>query len=185
MKGIIFNILEDFIIDNFGEEHLGAIIDNAQLSTSDPFVGPQFYPDEDLFRIATSACELLEAELSDVLRAFGRYSFSKLKAHCPVSLRHITNGQDLLFALDKVIHVEVKKLSAEAQPPKFSFRQCDDVYVLRYSSERKICPFVEGMLFGIGDEYSSYVSYDKQCCMLDGDDYCEYYVVFSALQEAA
>lgn len=184
MKGVIFNILEDFVIENWGEDALDSIVDKCSLKTTEPFVGPKFYPDEDLVKIVSAACEATSLGLHDILRRFGRYSFPRLKSHCPVSLGHIKSAPELLSAVDKVIHVEVRKLSAEAEPPQFNFVKQEVGYNLRYSSERQLCPFVEGMLLAIGDAYVTNIRYNKIGCMSSGCDHCEYEVFFSARQEA-
>ena len=60
MKGIIINITENFITDNYGEEIFDQIMSSCNLKTEDPFVSPGTYPDSDLFEIVVNASKKLE-----------------------------------------------------------------------------------------------------------------------------
>jgi hypothetical protein len=64
MKGIIFNILEDFTNEKFGEDEFDFIVEKSILETTDPFVGPGTYPDSDLFKIVTKIVELKDELVS-------------------------------------------------------------------------------------------------------------------------
>ena len=48
MKGVVFNMLEEFVVENAGEEVFEEILYTCEFITVEPFVGPGTYPDEDL-----------------------------------------------------------------------------------------------------------------------------------------
>mgnify|MGYP001610707167 CR=1 FL=1 len=57
MKGIVFNLLEEYITDVLGEDAYDAIVGECDLITREPFIGPGTYPDEDLVEIITKASD--------------------------------------------------------------------------------------------------------------------------------
>jgi hypothetical protein len=67
MKGIIFNMLEQFIIETADIDTYEEILDECQFSTAEPFIGPGTYPDADLMQIVGKTVEKLQIPLPDVL----------------------------------------------------------------------------------------------------------------------
>jgi hypothetical protein len=51
MKGVVFNLLEEFIIANSDEDTYEEILDECTFVTDGPFVGPGTYPDEYLIML--------------------------------------------------------------------------------------------------------------------------------------
>ena len=51
MKGVVFNLLEEFIIANSDGDTYEEILDECTFVTDGPFVGPGTYPDEDLIML--------------------------------------------------------------------------------------------------------------------------------------
>jgi len=78
MKGIIFNLLEDFLKERLGEERFEDLIEGCSLKTREPFVGPGSYPDEDLLAIVDRAVEATGRPKPETLRAFGRFCIGRL-----------------------------------------------------------------------------------------------------------
>ena len=44
MKGVVFNIFEDFVCENFGDEVYEALLDACPLHSKGVFVGPDLPP---------------------------------------------------------------------------------------------------------------------------------------------
>ena len=59
MKGIIFTTFEAFITDSFGADVYEDILDDTELITTEPFVGPGTYPEADLVALLTTAVQKL------------------------------------------------------------------------------------------------------------------------------
>ena len=51
MKGVIFNLFEEFVCESFGDEVWEEILDSAELKTQEPFVGPGFNDRISSFRV--------------------------------------------------------------------------------------------------------------------------------------
>ena len=83
MKGVIFNMLEEFTVETFGEETFEDVLDEAELITTEPFVGPGTYPDEDLIALVTTLIKKVDMPLPDAVRAFGHWLFPRLAERIP------------------------------------------------------------------------------------------------------
>ncbi len=186
MKGIVFNLLEDFIIEGWGDEAFEDILSLCPLETKEPFVGPGTYPDTDLFTIATQAAAKLGIPLSDALRAFGKYCFPKLAEKFPVFLEGQTSSKEFLTSVHDVIHVEVRKLFPKAITPQFSYVDTGpDELIIHYASSRKLCHLMEGMLESVGAHFNETVHHEQNKCLHNGDEHCEFALRFEAGKERA
>lgn len=184
MKGIIFNLLEQFISDNFGEERYEEILASCPLVTQEPFVGPGTYPDEDFLKLTARAVESLALSAPDALRAFGKYCFPKLAEKFPGFVSPHKDPKSFLMTVDGVIHVEVRKLFDGASVPNFVYREPSrDTLIIEYSSERKFCHFMEGLIDGVGAHYNVPIQRKQTRCMLNRDPVCEFHLNFNPIDK--
>ncbi|MBX3209977.1 MAG: heme NO-binding domain-containing protein [Labilithrix sp.] len=181
MKGVIFNLLEGFITDGWGEETYDAILSRCPLHTKEPFIGPGTYPDADLFAIVGKTTEKLGIPVADALHAFGKYCFPRLAERFPVFVQGHTHPKSFLKTIDTVIHVEVRKLFKGAVTPRITFVDPGpDALVLRYESTRKVCALMTGLLAGAGEYFATPMSWDETQCTSHGADACEFHISFPA-----
>lgn len=179
MKGIIFNLLEDFLKENLGEERFEELIDGCSLKTREPFVGPGSYPDEDLFAIVGRAVEITGMTTAGALRAFGKFCIGELAEKYPIFFDKHHDAKAFLKTLDAIHSLEVKKLYADARPPEFVMEDpSPDRLIVRYISERKLCPLVEGLIEGVAGYYRCPITYRQRQCVLEGGKLCEFELAF-------
>ncbi|MCB0310026.1 MAG: heme NO-binding domain-containing protein [Bdellovibrionales bacterium] len=158
MKGEVFNLLEEFISQNFGAETFEKIYEavHKNLSTTEPFVGPGTYPDSDFFTILGSAVGELKLPLEQAAFEFGRFCFPRLNQKLSGRIQSFETIKDFLRNLHDVIHVEVKKLMRDAQPPQFIYQELSPKrIILIYRSKRKLYAFAEGLLHGAAQHYDT------------------------------
>jgi len=185
MKGVVFNLLESFICEGWGDAVYETILEGCPLHTREPFVGPGTYPDADLVSIASATARHLGLTLPDALRAFGAFCLPHLVGSVPDLVAPMKTPEALLHAVDGVIHVEVRKLFPKAHPPRFVVEdQPDGTLRLEYRSDRKLCAFLEGIFDGLGDHFGCDIRADKQACMHQGADHCAYQLSISARVQA-
>ncbi|MEM7338696.1 MAG: heme NO-binding domain-containing protein [Actinomycetota bacterium] len=150
MKGSIFKLLEHYADTTWGPDSFEDLLDDTELETTEPFVGPGDYPAGDLVALVTTACRTHEVELADLLRGFGRHAFPMLAESVPTLLEGLDTPRQFLTNLESVIHTEVRKLDPQANPARFSIpNPADDVIHLHYESDLGLFPLVEGFLDGI------------------------------------
>ncbi|MEM9202261.1 MAG: heme NO-binding domain-containing protein [Actinomycetota bacterium] len=156
MKGVIFNVLEAFVIEHHGEDALDDIIDATDLQTTEPFVGPGNYPAEDLLALVGTASTMTGVAVPDLIRQYGRFAFAFLADSVPTLMERFDGAGDFLLGLESVIHTEVRKLDPNASPARFTTIQVsDDELDMYYESPFGLFTLVEGLLDGVGDWYST------------------------------
>ena len=185
MKGIVFNLLEAFIVQNWGDAAYESVLDSADLGCPF-FVGAQTYPDSELTKLITTMCAQQEQDPKVALRAFGRFCFPRLAAKYPTFLEGYTDLKVFLFMVDSVVHIEVQKLLPGARTPRFEYQHLGPGRLrLNYRSERKLCALMEGLLEGAADHFGVAVEYEHVCCMHEGADHCGLEIDIKAREEAA
>ena len=156
MKGIIFNLLEDYINNQLYEDAWEEIVDKCHLDTEAPLdiVGPGTYSDHDFEEIAAKSAIRLKTSKEKLLCQFGRFSLPAIARRYPAFFAPFKHPQDFLKSTGMIHQTEIKKLYKDAETPQFSYYNIDDNHaVLRYSSNRNLKYMVEGLLQGLGDYY--------------------------------
>lgn len=186
MKGVIFKYFESFVTDTFGAAVYEELLDCTELTTGGAFVGPETYPDEDLFALVGTAIEKLKIPLPDALHAFGKYLFAKLADQVPMFVDRERGLKSFLLTIHSVIHVEVKKLFPGAETPRFAYEDPGEGrLVIEYTSGRKLCPLFRGLIDGAAESFAEPVQYQETQCLHHGADSCRFEMSFAAPLEKA
>ena len=181
MKGIMFNVFEEFVAQNWGDEFYESILEATKLETTEPFVGPGTYPDGDLLALVSTTITKLDVPLHDALVAFGKFAFNGLVESHPAFVEKHTNLADFLKTVDSIIHIEVCKLYPESVTPTVLVEDVDASTIrLRYQSERKLCSVLEGLVQGAADHFATDVEFKHDACMHKGAEECVYTIGMSA-----
>lgn len=182
MKGVIFNLLESFIVDGWGEDAYDEILSGCPLHGDGAFIGPATYPDADLFAIVERTCARLGLAPAVALHAFGRYLTPRLAARVPALVADHRHPKTFLQAVDKIIHVEVHKLLVGALTPRLTWTDPGpDALLLHYSSARGLCALAGGLIEGTGDLFGVPVTQTEVRCRRDGAPTCDFDVRFHAV----
>lgn len=179
MKGVVFNLLESMVEEKFGLEAWDELL---QRSGSDGvFVSTGCYSDEELTGIVVAASEMLEVPVNDLVRKFGEYMFPRFEEK---NSHFFTDDMDLksfLLTVDRVIHVEVRKLHPDANLPSFEYiDSADDELTMIYSSPRKMCMLAEGLISGAAKHFDTSYTLEHNKCMHNGEDFCELHLKIAA-----
>ncbi len=180
MKGIVFNILEALIVEKFGDETMEEIYANVQFSGDVlPFISPETYPDSDLYAMVTFLSKKTSIPVDDLIFEFGKFMFPVFFIKFPVFFEKIESPIEFLKTINDIIHVEVKKIFDEANPPMVKVKQIEENQILLYyNSERKLCKLLEGLLEGMASHFKTKISYTHEICMKNGADQCVYEIKF-------
>lgn len=179
MKGIIFNALEEFVNENFGEGTFDFLVEKSLPDKEDTYVGPGTYSDEELFKIVETAVEVKNLDLEETLKGFGVFLFTILAGKYPQFLEPFDNAKDFIKTVHDIIHVEVRKLFPEAETPSFSFfNESKNTISLRYESKRKLFTLAEGLIEGAGNYYNQKITINRSDTNTD-QGYCVFNLSFS------
>jgi hypothetical protein len=182
MKGIMFNLLEEVVVQDRGEEAWDGILEAAGVDGAYTSLGS--YPDAELLSLLAAASPARESPGSG-LRWFGRAAMPLLARRYPVFFSEHRTTRPFLLTLNNIIHTEVRKIYPGSDVPDFDFDRLspDDQLVLGYHSKRRLCGLAEGLIEGAADHFSEGVSIAQTLCMHRGDDKCVLVCRFSQRTE--
>jgi len=81
MKGIIFNLLEEVVRRDYGEDTWDALLETAQLEGAYTSLGN--YPDQDFMKLVAAASSALNVPADGIVRWFGRNALPLLAERYP------------------------------------------------------------------------------------------------------
>ncbi len=180
MKGVLFNILEALIRERFGDEMLATVhADTEFISAAPPFLGPDSYPDEDLFTMLGVLSEKTSVSVHDLLFEFGKSMFPILARTYPAFLEGHDKPLEFLSQVNEVIHMEVRKILKDSSPPEITLGEVMGGQTrIHYRSKRNLCRLVEGLLVGVAKHFGKKVVYQQEQCVHEGAKSCVFLVSF-------
>ena len=138
MKGIVFNLLEDVVSRQYGDETWARLLDEA--GDDGVYTSLGSYADDKVFALVGAAARALGQSEDHVLRWFGRQSMPLLAERYPMFFAGLSGTRPFLLTLNDIIHPEVRKLYPGAYVPVFDFDgSSPEMLAMGYRSERKLC----------------------------------------------
>ncbi len=177
MKGVVFNLLEQLVARDFGEDTWDSLLEASRQDGVYTSLGN--YPDEDLVKLVSAAANALSMPPDDVVMWFGRNALPLFATRYRQLFEPHNSTRSFVLTLNDIIHPEVRKLYPGADVPEFDFDLRDGVLVMGYRSARKLCSFAEGLLFGTADHYGERLTVEQPTCMKRGDDKCVLEIAFA------
>jgi predicted hydrocarbon binding protein len=175
MKGVIFNVLEEMVIETVGMASWNAIL---EASGSDGiYTSGESYSDEELFALVGEICKALDLPAEAVVGSFGEYLFDQLDARHPIFVKQANDLKEFLLSIDTVIHGEVLKLYTNPNLPRFEYiDKGPNELTMVYMSPRKLCILAEGLIRGAAARYGNEVTINHPICMHNGAENCHFEV---------
>jgi len=176
MKGIIFNLLEEVVSTQLGEDAWDAILESAGVEGAFTSLGN--YPDEEFAKLIGALSERTGKNCRDALKWYGHLAMPYLSNRYPELFIPHDGTRSFLLSLNDVIHAEVRKLYPGAEVPIFDFETqtgaaAYDTLIIHYRSKRRLCQLAEGFIAGAADHYREQVLVTQPSCMLDGSVACQ------------
>ncbi len=171
MKGIIFNLLEDVMVEADGDRSWDEALDQAGLDGVYTSLGN--YDDAELMKLVAVVATIRSVSEDQALRWFGQRAIPEMVRRWPDFFTPHDSTVPFLRTLNSVIHPEVRKLYAGAYCPHFDFTSPDDEsLVIGYRSPRQLCDLAHGFILGAGDHYGEALDVRHLECMHRGSDRC-------------
>lgn len=162
MKGVVFTEFMELVEDSFSFETADKIIEGADLASGGAYTSLGTYNHEELLKMVTLLSEMSDAPIPDLVRTFGLHLAKRFAVGFPQFFEN-TDYFTFLKGVDSYIHVEVRKLYADAELPKFETERIDEnVMVMRYSSTRPFADLAHGLVLGTADYFGEDVEVDYQ-----------------------
>lgn len=171
MKGVVFDLLEQVISAEHGEDAWEALLDQTGVTGAFTAVGS--YPDETLMVLVGAACDRFGTTPDHLVRWFGRSAMPLLAERYPAFFAQHDKTVSFLLTLNEVIHPEVRKLFPGAYAPSFEFdTTVPGGVALAYRSHRNLCSFAEGLIEGAADHFEEVATIERPSCAKRGDELC-------------
>ena len=169
MKGFIFTELIQMVEEKFGYSIADELASNPVLPSKGVFTGVGNYPFSEMQIMLKDLHERTQIPISDLLFTYGVWLFKRLGARYPYLIEDTTSAFDLLRQLDQKIHVEIKKLYPESQPPRIITEDIDDQTMkMVYISHRKMGILAQGLIHGCASYFGETVEVNSVEISEDG-----------------
>lgn len=181
MKGIIFNIFQEVVRQEFGEDTWDELLEAARLDGAYTSLGN--YDDAELGKLVMAASAKLGKPANEIVRWLGEKALPLMAEKYPIFFKDHTDTRSFVLTLNNIIHPEVRKVYPGADVPVFDFDESSAAaLVIGYRSARKMCAFAEGLIRGAATHFGEATDFEHLQCMHRGDEKCVFRVGFYPLQ---
>ena len=171
MKGVIFDLHEQVVVDELGEPIWAQIVAGAGGRTDHAPDGT--YSHEEFLSLVRESSIALSRSPDETLIWFGRRSIALLAERYPELFRPHSSTIGFVLTLNDVVHPKVSEDFPGAVVPDFEFdRVAEDTLIMAYSSYRDLCPFAQGLVEGTADHYDEVTHMEHFHCQRKGDPRC-------------
>lgn len=179
MYGVIFDFLRDYVIEKHGGKPTWEALLAANGYGYKIFFPVTEYPDEEIVALASTASEALEVPLPDVLEDFGSFVGTKLLSFYSMYVKDSSwKTFELIENAGGCIHHAIHQHNPKRKPPSITAkRENDDLLVIRYQSDRKMCAVVRGVVRGLGDHFKEKFVIEETQCMHHGAKECIFNII--------
>jgi Haem-NO-binding len=150
MKGMIFTEFLDMVEDRFGLEVADRIIEASNSASGGAYTAVGTYDHQEMVRMVGALANETGTPASDLIRALGEHLFNYFVRNYPQLFAGLHSTFEFMANLDGYIHVEVRKLYADAELPRFEITGGDAArsMELTYRSSRAFADLAEGLMVG-------------------------------------
>ena len=182
MHGLIFVSLRDYL----AAEH-GAATEQDVMAGEPRYFVSEGYPDERFMGIIERASRSTGMPHEELLREFGIFTAEKTFARLYPALFDLSASARLfLLTVETRIHQVVRVAIPDALPPELDVGELgDDAVSIVYTSPRRLCHMLRGLVEGTARHYGEAASIEEPRCMLRGDGQCRLDVRFAPATSSA
>jgi hypothetical protein len=175
VHGLIFASLRDYL----HTEH-GAAVAQEVTAGEPQYTLSEAYPDEQFLALLERACERTGLDLQTFLFEFGVFTAATTFARLySVLFKLSPSARDFLLTVEVPIHDTVRVAMPDARPPELGVTDLgEDGLEIRYTSARRVCAMLRGLVEGTARVYEERVEIDEPECMHRGDPACRVIVRF-------
>lgn len=171
MHGLIFVELKKYVTARYDEKTWEALLDKAGLKHQ-TFLASNVYPDQEILALVGAACHATGASPAAVLEDFGDFIVPDLIDQYKFLMKPGWGLLEFLENTEDTIH-KIMRFHKGVTPPRLvTHRLGDDKLIISYSSSRKMCALLKGIVKGSAKFFNEGVTVTESRCMLHGDPEC-------------
>jgi len=169
MRGLIFTEFITLVEEKFGLRIADQLLTMPGLSDGGAYTSVGTYSHGEMLSMVKALAQHTGLPQSELLKIFGEWLFPKLAGSFEFATKHHQDAFSFLCSLDGIIHVEVRKLYADAQLPRVPVTRVDQrVLVMEYRSPRPFADLAEGLLRGCMVHFGERVDMLREAMPPDG-----------------
>ncbi len=154
MKGIVFTEFLTLVEERFSLAMVDQIIEGASLPSGGVYTAVGTYPVSEMVSLLQQLSTRSGVAIPALLQIFGRYLLGRFVQSHPAFFAEQRSTLDFLAAVEEHIHVEVRKLYADAELPRFVCeRLAEDRMAMIYRSPRGLADLALGLIEGCAAYY--------------------------------
>lgn len=175
MHGLIFASFRDYLLTEHGAE-----IAHGVTAGEPQYTLSEAYPDAQFLALLERACARTGLAQDELLFEFGAFTAATTFARLySVLFKLSPTARDFLLTVETPIHEVVRESMPEARPPELKVRDLgDDGLEIVYTSPRRICAMLRGLVEGTGRVYGEAVELAELECMHRGASACRFEIRF-------
>ncbi|MUK43849.1 guanylate cyclase [Aliivibrio fischeri] len=167
MKGIIFSEFLELVEDKFGLNVCQQMLDENDDEGAYTAVGT--YDHKHLVKLIISLSKVTGVSIEDLQQVYGKSVFLTLFQSMPGLDGQALTTFDFIRQVESYIHLEVKKLYAEANPPRFKFISSTETeMVMDYISARCFSHVCFGLILGCAEHFNESIDIQMTPILDDG-----------------
>jgi hypothetical protein len=175
VHGLIFASFRDYLVSEHGEEAASDVLAGEPLYS----LG-EAYPDEQFLALLERARERTSLSGDELLYDFGVFTaattFARLYA---VLFKASPTARDFLLTVETPIHDVIRVALPDARPPRLALTDLgEDGLQIVYTSPRRICAMLRGLVEGTGRVYDERLEVEEPECMHRGASACRLLIQF-------
>jgi len=169
VHGVIFASFVDYVAARHGSDVASEI-----LSDQPVFLLSEAYEDERLLALINRASELTGIPESELVHQVGVFTAQQTFARLYPAFFAVAGGtRAFLLSVETFIHELVRATIPNASPPRLHVQPLgDDGVTINYTSSRRLCALLAGLVEGTARHYGEEVEVDQTDCMLRDDPAC-------------
>jgi Haem-NO-binding len=182
MHGVIFASFRDFLLTAVGPEPGERILAGRPIHMMS-----EAYPDHEFLALVGATSRALGADQGQVLRDFGVFAGSQTFPRLyPAFFSATGDTRSFLITVEDRIHEVVRATVPNARPPQLDIAPLgEDGVRITYTSPRRLCVLLAGLVAGTAAHYGDEVEIDETACMRRGDPACVFEVRVRRAERAA
>ncbi len=146
MKGIVFEMFENFVTSIYDEEVWQQIIDQSHVGLNAPFEVDEQYQEKDFFKLADEMVSLSQLPLPTLLRSFGEYSYEFLDERDHQGMENGSNPALFVSWANNSICGEGHRLDYDSYLPHLKEEHVKEEHIDDiYTADKKLCYLYDGI----------------------------------------
>jgi predicted hydrocarbon binding protein len=179
MYGMIFDFMRDYVIENHGGKPTWSmLLKETGHSPYKIYFPVKDYPDEEIVALAVKASEALKLPLGVVLEDFGKFVGHRLVTFYYMYIKNEKyRTLDIIESAGTYIHDALHKHNPLRKPPVITAERISpDEVILHYTSQRRLCHVVRGIVAGLAEHFGEEFKLTETQCMHTGAATCRFQV---------